>query len=64
MKTYFALILLALCVAVGGCAADTHSTPADSTASAAAQPAAQPSSTQDRDARIKESNDVRRSMGY
>ena len=65
MRKHTMLMLLGIAVA-GGCAAGTNSSPAAvSTATAAgSQPTTQTGDSQDRDARIKESDAVRRSMGY
>jgi hypothetical protein len=64
------LILLWLALWAGGCATTSPSAPGASTATAASsQPSTQAATTQagdsqDRDARIKESDAVRKSMGY
>ena len=67
MKKYLAFLMLGLAVAIGGCAQTQSQTkPGDATAASAttAQPAAQATTSQDREDRIKESDAVRRSMGY
>jgi hypothetical protein len=66
MRKYLIFLVSGLILAVAGCASmPAQSTAPDSTASAAvAQPAAQPTTSQNREDRIKESDAVRRSMGY
>jgi hypothetical protein len=59
------LMLLWLALWAGGCATTSRSPPAASTATAATnQSTTQAGDSQDRDARIKESDAVRKSMGY
>ena len=66
MKKYLAFLVLGVTLTSTGCGQTQSQTmPNDTTATAAtAQPAAQPTTSQDREDRIKESDAVRRSMGY
>jgi hypothetical protein len=66
MTKYLAFLILGLVITAAGCAASTQSqSPAtDANSTASAQPAAQPTSSQDREDRIKESDAVRKAMGY
>lgn len=67
MKKYLAFLMLGLMLSIGGCAQTQSQTkPGDKSANAAttAQPDAAPTTSQDREDRIKESDAVRKAMGY
>ena len=66
MGNFMKICLLSLLmIAIAGCASTQAQSPAPATNSTAAvQPAAQPTASQDREDRIKQSDAIRRSMGY
>jgi hypothetical protein len=66
MTKYLAFFFLGLTIVAGGCASSNqaHSPATDSNSSASAQPDAQPTTSQDREDRIKQGDAVRKAMGY
>jgi hypothetical protein len=65
MAKYRAFLMLGFVLTVAGCASSPsqNATP-DVNAAASAQAAATPTTSQDREDRIKESDAVRKAMGY
>ncbi len=65
MQKRMVIVLLGVVLWATGCASGSGNSPAASTATAASNSSStQTGDSQDRDARIKESDAVRRSMGY
>jgi hypothetical protein len=65
MVKYLAFLMLGFVLTVAGCASSSSQNAApDANGAASAQAAATPTTSQDREDRIKESDAVRKAMGY